>query len=203
MPHDAQKIVSNLKSGTSIKRDELSFIRTSLKSPLPDSDIHHLCRALALSVTPNKDDIALVEQYLSDSYDEWDIQGVIYALCNYWKLTANYIDKLIVYVDLEQWEDSPSAAIAAIGVLGDYLYENKNPTVLKSLLTAYEQSIELHNKGLLNFNRIYADTIYQAINASIVGRQAALDAIGFRFPRDVNLEIIEKAYKNLKLWSNE
>jgi len=43
---------------------------------------------------------------------------------------------------------------------------------------------------------------FRAINTSVLGRQAQLDAIGFRFPRDINLDVIKKSYKNWELWSN-
>ena len=78
------KIVSQIKSGgEKASREEIEAIRVCLKEGSVGSDIYKCSRALALSCDANESDISILERYLSKSTDEWNLQGVIYSLCDY------------------------------------------------------------------------------------------------------------------------
>lgn len=87
------EIVSQIKlGGDKASREEIEAIRVCFKDGSIGSGIYNCSRALALSCDPNESDISILERYLSKDADEWDLQGIIYSLFDYWNLAYQYVD---------------------------------------------------------------------------------------------------------------
>jgi hypothetical protein len=195
MMHEPSQMIRALKQGKKLTADELAFLRSNLQSPEDGADIYEMCRALALAVPASSSAVQLVEQYFEVTTDEWYMQGVIYALCSYWGLTDRYLDKLLWLTLLEQWKDYPSAALAAFSALGAYLNNHPNAEILAHLLAIYESDLTLYKAGNLQFEKEHIVAVYQAIDRAIRGKEAQLAAIGFKFPKDVNKDVLLRAVK--------
>jgi hypothetical protein len=98
---------------------------------------NHPCvnsRALALSSPATDENVALVERFLSFETDDWNLGGIIYALCSYWKLTGNYIDFLMELTKQDNWEDYSDSIIRAFPEIGMYCYNYNNHEIIRKLV---------------------------------------------------------------------
>jgi hypothetical protein len=198
--YDPSDIVERLKKGGKIGREEIEFIRNRLRNLSPDDDLYSLVRAMGLGViTPSPEDIALVGKFFVVETDDWDLQGVIYALCDYWGLTEKYLDQLFSFSILENWGNYPSAAIAAISALGSYAYEKKDSRVFEKLLDLYDKDMELFNTGSSFFRNQHLQLIYKALDIGVRGKEALVDHIkDVRIPEDISEKVINASRRFVK-----
>lgn len=191
--YDPAEIVERLKKGGKISRSEVSFVRDSLRNPLPSDDLYDLMRALGLGVKPNPDDIALVEKYFYTETDDWNLQGSIYALCDYWGLTKTYLDRLLFFVNLKNWKDYPSAAIVSFGALGDYLFQSKDAYVFGRLLDLYDRDMALYRERAPEYDEQHLASVYRALDLGVRGRAALVDHVKTKMPDNISDDVISKA----------
>lgn len=196
--YDPAELVDRLKKGGKISQGELSFVRARLRNPQPSDDLYDLIRALGLGVKPVAEDVALVEQYFFSETDDWTLQSAIYTLCDYWNLTKDYVDRLLFFVQPENWNDYPSAAIASFGALGDYLFATKDPNLFGKLLDLYEKHVALYHAGVAAYNEQYLASLYRALDIGIKGRAALLDHIKIKVPQDIREDLIREVRKRAK-----
>lgn len=192
---DPAEIVERLKKGGKISQSELHFVRARLRDPEPGDDLYDLMRALGLGVRASEEDVALVESYFMSETDDWNLQGSIYALCDYWGLTEKYLDRLLFFVRLENWDEYSSAAIASFGALGDYLHKTNDPDVYAKLLELYDTDMTLCRTRATEYDEEHLASVYRALDMGIRGREALLDHIKMKIPDDIKESVINEARK--------
>lgn len=190
---DPSKLVHRLKWGGVLTGDEIEALQQHLEDPAGPDRLYNVFRALALGAPATGRNVSLVERYLGPETDDYDLKGVIYALCKYWGLTERYIDQLLFYSRLDKWERYSEASIAALSALGDYLHRTQDPGLYSKLLERFDHGLSLWEESSPMFDGIYFESIYNALNQGIKGRAARLDAIGFEFPDDIEDSVVKEA----------
>jgi len=166
---NASDIVEILRAGGEIDDETRNWVLEKLKSPDEDADIYDLMRALALSCPPTLENVGIVEKYLNYETDDWLIKGAIYALCNYWALTGDYLHFLMSLTDIDKWEYFSDASIAAISTLGIYANEKNDIDIRRHLIERYFSNCKDGCE-----REVYCDCILSALEVSVYGRSLRL-----------------------------
>lgn len=191
-------LISDIRSGKNVKvtADDLAWIRENLKDPENDN-LHQFARGLGHIVqNPGEKDIELIENIIKAKKDDYAMQGAIYTLCDYWNLAPRYINDLLVYMDLNQWNDYYSAAIATFSAVGSYLHNKNDKSVAVKLLQIVQHDIALKNNNSELFDDIHLDCAIDAILKSLYGRRNAFFRRNdYSFPYTDLLSAFSKKYK--------
>lgn len=164
--------INRIKDGGRITGEELRFVKSHLRDPLADDDIGQLAYLLALSSLPNEENVALLEQHLNRSDDNYDLPAIVSALCGRWGLTSNYLEFLLEIVDYDrQDEECAAASFQGLNALGAYLEETQDPNVYRKVLELVDRHLANSNDAGSNEHLRWA---YGALVTGVSGRRAAM-----------------------------
>ena len=191
---DLPAIVTRLKNGGKLRRDELETVKRRIaNAPSDDDALYHLARCLGLGAPPSNENVRLLEPLFSMSTEEWGLHGVIIALCIDWGLTRNYIGKLLEISGPRVWESHQSATISALSALGKYLQDRDDREVAAALLQYLEatSSSEAHleSAGL----REYRNSVWHALDEWMRGRQAQIEPTNFDPDSEAFREVMDRS----------
>ncbi|MFN7933815.1 MAG: hypothetical protein U0R19_10830 [Bryobacteraceae bacterium] len=189
---DAGDAVERLKGGGALSRQDLNDIKEQLSEQSP-VDVYNLVRALALAAPASADNVALVARFLDESQDDWDLQGVIYALCHYWKLTGQYLGTLQGLLPPEKWRTHSSSATAAFSALGVYINETKDAAICRYLLEIMEQDLSMASSGDARFAFEHLAACYAALDRGVRGKPAVVEQHKFKALSDIRPEVVKQA----------
>lgn len=192
---EANVIFDRLKEDSKATANELATVRAKLKNPEDNEDIYSLLGILGLGTKPTQPDIALMEKHLMQDDDDWVIQGAIHALCDYWGLTKNYLDRLLFVTEAGNWEYYSSAAIASFSSLGRFLYKSGDPSVCTELLVRYDKMIEMQKELHPDFNKLYLNNLFESLHVGVEGPGVIKKHIAGGIPEKAKNEVISKARK--------
>jgi hypothetical protein len=191
---DLSELARRLKFGGRLTKSESLAVLKRIQNLPNDSDIHNLVRVFALSRPPTPENVAVVSPLLSEDYDDYSLWGVVLALCSYWSLTHQFVDKLLDILERPTWPDKLNqtghAALTEIGLEANRV---KSKAILKKLVSLYDDTS--HSNDSLDEwernSRIVA--IYRAIDIALNGPDAILNYIDFKVADDIDEEMIQRA----------
>jgi hypothetical protein len=189
---DAVDAVERLKQGGRLSHEELNSIKEQLSNDAP-IDVYNLVRAWALAVPASPQNVALVARFFDQSQDEWDLKGVIYALCDYWNLTDRYLRELKELVQATKWPSYSNAAIAAFSALGAYVNETKDPATCRELLTILEDDLAMASCGDARFSFEHLAACYAALDRAVRGKQAIIERHKFKSVSGIRPDVLVRA----------
>lgn len=171
---DLSAIIQRLKSGGKALPGELAIVRRRLLHAGPHEDIYQLARVLALGANPSSDDIGILEPWLSLDTDDWNLKGVINALCIDWSLAPTYIEQLIKFSGPESWKSHQAACIAALSAIGLYLQTHDDRQAVGALFDILASMPELEVGRTAQIQEHYEQLIWQALDQWMRGREATI-----------------------------
>lgn len=184
--------VEYIKQGGNLSQNELDSLREVLVSSCGcNHDIYDAARGFALAVEPMEENIVLVEKYLHDDTDDWNLQGVIYAL-GYWGIEERYIDKYLEFSGYHRWEHKDASVIASLSALGKYIYTHKDYIVLSVLFRRFMCALKTvdHDK---KYDKDYLSILYASLDRAVRGRDAQLANItGVKIPEDIDNNLLTR-----------
>lgn len=178
--------------GLPVTELELNAIRSSLRSNDPELDVHHAARVLALAGPPNNDDLALLIGRLSLSSEDWDLQGIIYALCIYWEKARDHLTFLLQLIEYETWSEFSSASIAAMSALSKYSFGENDAEIFCRIHTCFRDASGALENSPSDFLELYLAQLYRCLDVADRGPKANVDAIAFRFPESADIQRMER-----------
>ena len=136
-------ILSKLKSGISITRDENEFIFNKLNCYNSNEELEQAIRAFGLSANCTSDNVKKVEKFL-ESKSDIVLSGTVKTLCatSYWGLTENYIDKLKEFLSKEDAFELSETQIIVFSVMGEYLHSSSDINLFKFLYELFIKELE-------------------------------------------------------------
>ena len=195
---DAADAVERLKQGGALSREELNSIKEQLSRSAP-TDLYNLVRAFALAAPASPENVALVAKFLEESRDDWDLQGVVYALCHYWNLTKTYLGPLTELLPSVKWPTHSSSATAAFSALGAYVSETRDPTVCRDLLTILDEDLSMASSGNAQFSFEHLAACYAALDRAVRGKQAIIEQHKFKSVSDIRADVLSRAREIAKV----
>lgn len=177
MIENLSQLAREIRSGGKCTQQQISEVRDRLRNPAIGDDFHNLLRVLALASPPTPENVVLAENFLADEIDDYDRQGAVYALCNYWGLAADYKERLVELGAPERWDDGSASSIAALNALGKLLHRDTDAGLL-ALLAQWLRH-ELAGSDLKR-RAVYAESLHRAIDIAINGPAVEERYIGFR-----------------------
>lgn len=80
----------------------------------------------------------LIDKYLYYPGNPWICREALNTLCTYWKLTADYLDAIKMYIRGAKWDDTDEVRMIAISIAGEYLRKAFDKELLQLLLDVFE-----------------------------------------------------------------
>lgn len=189
-------LITHMRSGGSISKEDIEWIRINLRDPNNDN-LHQFARGIGHATYPAlPNDIKLVENILNRADDDYDMQGAVYALCSYWDLTPHYINSLLKYIELGQWEHFSSTAMAVFSAIGRYLYSHTDQEIAQKLFDNVKLDITLKSNNSDLYESIHLDCGIDAVMGSLYGtREAFLRRDEHTYPYEDLLDRYCERYK--------
>lgn len=187
---DLHGLVSRLKKGGSLSRNELNTVRERLKEHAEGDDLYALARALSLGSPPATENVRLLEPFLTLATDDWGLHGVINALCLDWGLTSNYLDRLLEWASPPTWETHQSTAIAALSAIGAHLQSGDHRAAVSVLLQYLDSDSTAFETPATR--RLYVDQVWGALDLWLRGPVALVQPSRFDADSDLYKALLAK-----------
>ena len=193
-PLNLSDLARHLKNGGQLSASERDAVKARIASVTTDDDIHNLVRVFALSEWPTPENVALVAPLLSEKTEDYDLWGVILALCSYWHLTEQFIPQLLDLVSRPSWPhefwQSGHSAFVEIGL---HVHSTQSKSLLAQLIELFDEA-SLSNDVLEDWEKDGClASAHEAIEIALNGSQAIVNYIDFKVPDDINLDLIQEA----------
>jgi hypothetical protein len=187
------EILTKLKSGSTLAKDEKEFIASKFISYENSEELEQAIRAFGLSNKATDENILKIEKYL-DSKSDIVLSGVVKVLGaqSYWGLAGNYIDKLKGFLKKEDAFEWSETQIAAFSVLGEYLNNTSDAELFEFLLQMFVNELEEYRSDPDYFQKARLERMYHCLDFGIRGSAAELEyRVGrMEFPDNVDEEIM-------------
>ncbi len=170
-----------------LSSSELQIIAGLLQEPNDDVGLYTILYILGehrdISFVP------LVEPFL-EGPDALYAYVALQTLCWGWKLTARYVDQLLLFMSGVPWDEGEDCKLCATAIAGDYMITTYEPRLLRELFHIWYSEKQ---KDIL---RLVA---YRSIVKATGGdwRGIPISATKFNFETDPDRRVLEKAMKML------
>lgn len=193
-PYNLGDLARRLKFGGKLSTAEREHVLNRAKSIASDKKIHSLAMVFALSEPPTPENVALVAPLLTPNLDDYDLWGIILALCSYWNLTDVFQEQLFEIVTApNSIKELRQASSAALVELGELAYNTKSPNLFARLLELYAAA-EVSNDLFAPYEQARRlEAVHKSIDVAVNGPRAIINYIDFRVPDDLNAELIKQA----------
>ncbi|HEX3050719.1 MAG TPA: hypothetical protein VHP83_08695 [Aggregatilineaceae bacterium] len=139
-----------------LSQEELAEVAEELRKDKPSADRYILIRILGKGGGISYRQ--MVEGFLNSPGDPMLAQSALWTLCIYWGLTGQYLPQVQDFVQGVSWDSEEDVRISAITIAGEYLRAKPNPTLLRQLMTIFENPEE---------RQIVREVAYRALGRAI------------------------------------
>lgn len=186
-------ILSKLKSGANVTKEEESFISHKLDAYKNHEELEQAIRAFGLINDATFENIMRIEKYLSCQSDIV-LSGAIKVLCDtsYWGLAESYSEKFKQFLKKEDAFELSETQISVFSVMGEYLNSKRDPGLFRYVYEMFLEELKEYNSDNDFFEKVRLEQIYHCLDVGIRGQKAKSEyrAGRMKIPDDVNEEVL-------------